>query len=214
MPRKQYRKKKRYSGYRGRRRKINRGDYTVATLNKRLLNLGIHYFKRTVQHTSLGGSYPAAGTGSQAVFKLSDLGSVTDFSSLFDQYKINSIVMRIYPTMNSADNTTTNVIPVIRMNVDPDGGADTSATELAQKPHTDLYLNGPRTFKMKSLCVLREVYRSPTTTSYEPKKNVWLDMSTTDIPYYSLNMAWLISPTGSWATRVECDYYIACKGVR
>lgn len=211
--RKYNRRRKRKSFYRYRLKGAQKGRLPTR-VNKLLTNIGTHFFKRTVQHTSLSGSYPVSGTGVQTTFALSDLGSVTDFSNLFDQYRITCIVMRIFPTMNSADNNTTNVIPVIRMNVDCDGGSDTTASELAQKGHKDLSLSGPRTFVMKNLSILREVYRSPTTTSYEPKKKVWLDMATPDIPYYSLNMDWLIAPAGSWSSRVECDYYFTCKGVR
>lgn len=177
-------------------------------------NIGTHYFKRTVSGTTLTHLYPVNGTGVQVTFKLSDLPNYTDFTGLFDQYMITKVVMNMFPASNVADSGTTNQIATLRVCSDPDGGPDTAETELAQKPHKDIYLNRNRSYVIRDLSILKEIYRSPTTTTYEPKKNTWIDMATADVPHYSLCMDWVYNPVTDPSIKVEYTYYFKCKGVR
>lgn len=210
-----YRKKrssKRKGSY-GYYRRYSRGG-EIRLARRVIGNLGIHYFKRTTAGTTLTHTYPVAGTGIQEVFKLSDCPNVTEFSNLFDQYMITKIVMKLYPASNVAHSGTTNQIATLRVGCDPDGGSDTANTELAQRKHTDLYLDRNRSFVIYNPSILKEVYRSVSTTTYEPKTKCWVDMATTDVPHYSLNFDWVYNPVTDPSVKVEYTYYFKCKGVR
>lgn len=213
-----YYRKRRYRKRRSKRsygyyRRFKRGG-EVRLARRTISNLGTHYFKRTVAGTTLTNLYPIAGTGIQEVFKLSDLPNVSEFSNLFDQFTITKIVYKFYPISNSADAGTTNLIPTLRIGCDPDGGSDTTATELAQRKHKDIYLDRNKTFTVHNPSILRELYRSATTSTYEPKRGAWVDMSTTDVPFYSANFDWVYPVINSPEIKVEQTYYFKCKGVR
>lgn len=189
----------------------------------------VHYFKRTFKLTNLTASVSNTGVPTPILwgrsFSLNDLPTVTDFTALFDMYKIYGIKLSFIPTGNSAIlsavSGNSQAIGFNRFSTTVDYDDVTppvSEDEILQynflkttagiKPHK-------RYFKPK---VLTETYRSALTTAYNPGSSKWMDLSQTDVPHYGIK-AYCDAPlfggvAASITYTVYATYYFACKNVR
>lgn len=133
-------------------------------------------------------------------FTLSNVAQYTDFTNLFDQYRIDRILVQFFPTWTSKDapvNATNSFVPT--MCVAPDWDDSTvpgSLAELNAKPEVQYH----RTDKPFSVWVKphvdTEIYRTAVTTGYGNMKNAWIDSASSDIPHYGLKYAILGNGAG------------------
>jgi len=70
----------------------------------------IHTFKRKIDSTLTLDN--ESDTSTSYIFKLSDLPNSTDFTNLFDSYKINGIRWEMKPRFNSCDVATPGLVPI------------------------------------------------------------------------------------------------------
>lgn len=103
-PRKTYRRRRRYT--RRPRRMMRRPR---RTLPRRALK--VHHFKRTFTLTPIASS-TLANTFQGYSFNLTQLPNFSEFTTLYDAYRFNKILVRFVPNANSADvGTATQQIP-------------------------------------------------------------------------------------------------------
>lgn len=160
----------------------------MAALRRGRADRRFHAFKRVCQASTIQGN-----GGGAIEFRLNELPDFSDFTNLFDKYRIKGVQITIVPRVNSYDanpNATLVGMPMVHTAIDyNDSTAPANVQELMQydtykrtqgfSPHT-------RYFKPR---VSNEVFRTLVQTSYAMGSgNQWLDCTTSgaDLPHFCL----------------------------
>jgi hypothetical protein len=133
-------------------------------------------------------------------FALTDVLNYTEFTTMFDQYKIKMVEFKIQMITNpdapimtnnspASTNNSNNWYPKFWYIRDYDGNtsADTLA-EIKERVGVKFFVMKPNreyTIKIKPK-VLVQTYKTLTTTGYAPKV-LWIDFATNNVPHYGLN---------------------------
>lgn len=227
---------------------------------------GIHFFKRSVNWAgentvatniifSNGGSTlvfnsnrldysggAAAGGTTQYSsmtykFNVSNLPNLSEFTALFDAYKIRKVVLKMYPYQTVAGGAPANAAaasypdfsPIMHYVIDHDDNTTPNASEtgiqtLQQYPNyhrvklTD-GKRGPITIVIKPRFQMSAgVSGGGSVIGIEGKRSAWLDMADTTIDHYGLKAVFEGIPPTNFAAycpiRCETTYYLMFKGVR
>lgn len=156
-------------------------------------------------------------------FKLSSVAQYGDFTNLFDQYRIDKVLVTFYPLWTGKDvpnNATNAIVPIMCTATDlDDAGVPASLDYLNAKPEVQYH----RTDKPFSVWIKphvdTEIYRSAVTTGYGNAKNVWIDSLSSDIPHYGLKYAILgdggfgIGSNGLGIMQIVVKYYVSFRRV-
>lgn len=167
-----------------------------------------------------------AETRGALTFKLSECNYFTRFTAIYDQYRIDKVIVTFRPAMGQVvnkpyDDTTTGVLAnacprfVTAIDFD-DNSTPSSLDELMSRSGSRTTLatkQQVRAFKPKRLI---QVFRTLTTTGYMPDAtNRFLDCAQTDIPHYGLKYALdTCSPIRAYIYEVDVKYHITFKGLR
>lgn len=211
MVRPSYRKKRGMFRRRGARRMYRKRKF--GSTNKR----GVHYYKRSYITAFNTYDWPAMMTYGWDFF-LSQLPNYTEFTNLYDQYKISRIKCKFSYTANSQNVTTSAAITALPMFLSCIDLNDSTALT------TNADFTQYRSFKMRRFDKPVSVYFKPqfataaysgAFTSYAAKTG-WLDCASPGVKHYGLKFG--IDPmfynAGANVTgRVQCviTYYIKCK---
>lgn len=191
-------------------------------------NAGVHYFRRRYVVANITSSTSAVGVQTNAAgvlsFSMSSLPSASEFTALFDQYKIMKVKLDFIPfgdtvnlpvsTMSGSSSLVSPGGPLITAVDYDDANAPAQASDLLQYQYSKV-TPVPRRHKM----TLRpkfatEVYRSGVSTGYGARSG-WLDCANSDIPHYGVKY-WMNAPSNSstsFSYQVWAEMTIACKGV-
>lgn len=167
--------------------------------------------------------------GLSLAFQLLDLPGLTDFSALFDTYKITGVMLQ-FKLMDNPDSSgnindvggfqKNNFFPTIWYVQDDDDNNNMTLPQIKEferVKHRVLYPNRETNIMLRP-SVLQQLYRSSTTTGYGTgKRNQWLDMAQTDIPHYGFKCVIDfegLTPAGTFKIKVNAKYYFSCKSVR
>lgn len=194
--------------------------------------LNIHRFTR---YAGTSPSVVAIGDGiitqfnNNHVFTLQSLVNATEFQQLFDQYRIDKVVVT-YQLVNNPDannymNSTTlvnasNFYPTVWSAIDYDDNAATNISEMKERigvKNQILYPNKKLYFTVRPK-VLVQTYRTSLTTGYAPK-SVYIDMTNMDVPHYGLKTVIDfagVPPASAQQYRIlqEFKYFFTCRNVR
>lgn len=155
-------------------------------------------------------------------FALSDTPAFAEFTTLFDQYKINRIQYR-FVLRRSPDHTTN--LGVVRgwnfrcmFVVDRDDSlVPANFLELQQYPKVrEVWLNVDKPVtRWYSLTpsVLYAMYNGVASTGYAPKRAAFVDVVNSGLPHYGLKIAWDQLYTGT-DVFVECRYHMSFQNPR
>jgi len=218
----------------GRRRTLYRRKKTFrqSTAGRRLGRLGAssiyrptHYFVRASGLTSItldNNSLGMAGTGfigNAFAYQLNQLLNHTDFTNLYDQYKIIAVKHHFKWSIDPEipqDKILMNPPVMYYFTDNDDNSAPTHAQlhERATVRQFALRANKVYTITLKPAC-LQEVYRTSLTTAYVPKWSQYIDMGNDNVPHFGLKVGFNYS-TGNDYGIVSHWYSImfACKGVK
>ena len=171
--------------------------------------------------------------GFACAFQLNDIVNVSEFTQLYDQYKIKGVMVTIKmitnpdaqnQTLNIGGQASTNFYPTIWYCPDHD---DTTAPTLSflkqysRVKHKILRPNQEIKFFAKPN-TLTQLYDGALATAYaNTKGRPWVDMANPDVPHYGFKMAIDFEGlttgaalTGQYQFKINCKYYIACKNAR
>lgn len=170
---------------------------------------------------------PAATAADQGVatyglvYGLNQIVNFTELSQLYDQYKIIKAYTRFNWNYSIADTTTWNSpglgkgLEMLIAN-DYDDVAAVSYDDLAQRSTTKrlrLTSNKPTQAWSCRPKILTEIYRSPISTSYNPRR-AWLDFATTDVPHYGTRVVFINPYPTEVIVDIDIGYSILCRGTR
>lgn len=215
MPLSPYRRRYKARKAQMKRRRANRSRIGYAQST-------IHNFKRSYYKEGAFASDPTNDTFQGLVFSLQNLPQYTDFTTLFDQYRINKIKMTLYPRQNVTNGTfpspTTDavqscqVFSVIDMD---DGTAPVGLDTLLQYQNlktTRGLRQHSRTFKPG---VEIAQTNNGTLAGSMVKKSPWLDATNALVWHNAVKLAF--QNTGGFAPityDMKVDMWISCKNVR
>lgn len=198
-----------------RRRRYTRRRIMRRPLTKRALK--VHHFKRTF---ALDYITSAAGADVLGAFNfyLAQLPNYTEFTNLYDQYRINKILIKFVPNVNSADVAASATIAQFNTVLDFN-----DSTPLASLNNCFEYGNWrmtrgtqvhTRIFTPSSLDAVANT--GGTTPSFvNPTWKQWIATSSANIPHFGLK--YCAEPTASagdidW--RPYVTMYFSCKSVK
>lgn len=211
-----------------RRRPIRRRFRKAGAKRTNLSNAGIHYFRRRYVVANITSSTSAVGVQTNAAgamtFSMAGLPNATEFTALFDQYKIMKVKLDFIPfgdTVNLPISTMTGTTaltspggPLITAIDYDDNLIPGAASDLLQYQASKV-TPVPKRLKMSLRPKFAtEVYRSGIATGYGARSG-WLDCANSDIPHYGVKY-WMNAPSASsssFSYQVWAEVTIACKGV-
>lgn len=156
-------------------------------------------------------------------FRLDDLAQDSTFASLFDQYRIDKVLLR-FMARNiavSVFNTASpnGGVPLLYITQDRDDSSAPASLNAVKEYDQCVVMNG-----MTSCDVMIEArptlsafaggaFSGYTTADVEP----WIDVANVDVPHYGVKFAidpLTVSTTSSWVWDVEAFYYVSFRNVR
>lgn len=153
-------------------------------------------------------------------FKFADMPNSSEFSNLFDMYKINAIKITFVPTATGADanpNSTQIFMPNLLSVLDyTDAAQPSGINELMQYPNckrTKLTRTHTRYFKPR---VLRDVVGQGAATGFESKPWPYVSFGVDVTGYgikWGLDQVFNVASGGIGVDRYV-TYYFSCKNVR
>lgn len=184
-----------------------------------------HFFKRTYTQevTTTSG---VIGLGRE--WQLALLPNYTEITALFDQYRINCVVVRVIwrsSGLSQIETANNNVagMPIMYDVIDlDDSTAAASAAEIQEysKHHITPFGTNRRTRSLKVYPrTANTVYRTGATSAYGmARRKQWIDCSYADVPYYGWK-SWIDVPQGG-GTAQEASFdlhftvYLQCRQSR
>lgn len=155
-------------------------------------------------------------------FRLHDIDQYSNFTSLYDQYKILKIVVYMIPQLNNDTNTGTGTpytggSTYVVKDYD-DYSALSTASDYRQYANVKQVPNGVMKTRKFSLVphIARSAYQAGGFTAYSNDRDIWLDCAYPEVQHYGLKMG--IDPYSnntciqSW--EISATYYIAFKNLR
>jgi len=193
-------------------------------------SLNYHEFTRfgdAVTQTTTALSEPLTYT-----FALTDVLSYTEFTAMFDQYKIKRVDFKIQMITNpdatwdvnngtsGARDNTVNWFPKFWYIQDSDGGGADTLLQIKERVGVKFFVMKPNkeyTIRIRPK-VLVQTYKTLTSTGYAPK-SLWVDCVDAAVPHYGLNAVidcLGLNPvdTTGFRFRIEYKFHLAFKGVR
>lgn len=194
----------------------------------RTANRQMHMFKRTTRLTDVTASISSSGVLNNVAtayqFNMNQLPNVSEFTTLFDQYKITGAKISFVP-----GGSVSNITPLSGQSLAHSFGRVLSAIdyddinapadENTMLQYGSLKITNPnathtRWIKPK---VLAAIYQSLTATSYESRNAPWIDVGNPAAPHYGLKL-WINAPVSPVAASITYNVYLtlyfACKNVR
>jgi hypothetical protein len=140
----------------------------------------IYTFSRTASKGSFQATTVAIGALGLS-FSLNDLPNVSEFTALFDQYRILQVTVSMVPNVTSSQ-----PLPIYSCIDYDDASVPAASSDIYQKD-TSQVNDGTqvivRTLNPKSLV---SAYLSAVSTAYSPEWGVWYDCDQPGVPHYGL----------------------------
>jgi hypothetical protein len=193
---------------------------------RRRVSLDYHAFSRYQEAFDI--STTATSEGFTYSFALIDVINYTEFTAMFDQYKIHKVVFKIqmvsnpdaFLEVNGAVNSQnqTNWYPKIWYIRDYDAGGAETLSSIKERVGAKFFIMRPNKEVSITLkpCVAVQTYKTLTAAGYGPKR-MWVDCANADVPHYGLQLVTDClgnNPVNSFKFRVDVKFYLGFKGVR
>lgn len=197
-----------------RRRRLNMVSRPVrrGLAMTKVIGSKIHYFKRTAFYSGYISGSTTADVGGALIGQLNQVPGYTEFTSLFDQYKIVALKMRLSPRANSAEIGTNQGLVKVFTALDYDGGTAPSViADVLQNETLKITKSNKdhvRYFKPKFNASTTAV----TGTGQQPTTG-WLDCSNVTVAHHGLQYVIQQLPAGVQSWDIYVTYYLAFKNV-
>lgn len=151
---------------------------------------------------------------------LSQLPSYTEFTNLFEQYRINAVKFDFIPKSTSFEANTSAAVatmPRLYTIIDKDGNAQTSS-EVAMQQYGNSRLirdpSKPFSIYIKRPCVQFGTANTITIVGGAPKPSPWLDCDNFSVQHWGCAIGGIMpTGTGSVSFSVVATYYMQFKNV-
>lgn len=157
-------------------------------------------------------------------FSVQDLGQITTFSSLFDQYRVESLRFRIRsnnPALNLASIASpNNTLPRLYVVVDRDDSSPVAGTNDLRQYNNCVELAASDSIDLELVpSVTPGIFASSAFSGYSTvnSNQIWLDIANTAIPHYGMKFGVSplhVSATYSYTWDVECYVVVSFRATR
>lgn len=163
-------------------------------------------------------NFGVSGVNAYAMtFELNRLTNYTEFTALYDQYKITGVKVYFDYSTDTAPVSDPHVaIPKIWAVRDYDDATTPTIDDMTQSTRVKVIRPFPnKTYSMfLRPAVLNQVYKSVVSTGNVPKWGQWIDCNDSSVPHYGLKLvAQGVPSTNFGAVSLRCKYYVTFKGV-
>lgn len=182
---------------------------------RRFNKSNICHFKRTyIKETiTISGGTPLVSKAYS--FALSDVTNATEFTSLFQAYRLNKIVFKLQPRFNVVNPTATLVAPQIITAIDynDDSGSFNASSLLEFGTHRVHFGFKPIIRKFTPACEVALLGASTAVVSGIQKFKQWIDTAAPDAKHFGvkLNFTTLAAFTAPLVYDVYVTTYFSCK---
>jgi len=168
-------------------------------------------FKRTLYDGAFASSIPA-GAGYARNFQLDELSGFTDFTTLWDQYRLARIDYKLIPRINvhsftTAAVSTTAIMPTIAIWSDPDDSTAPAAQGESLEVENAQYCSGVEVITGSFIPRTATAVYGGAFTSYGDFTG-WCDCTSDDIEWYGLK-CWVTPDGVTQSTHQVWDAYFA-----
>jgi len=166
----------------------------------------VHTFVRTSNRTTITASTTIDQSGSYTV-SLGDFPSISDFTNLFDEYRIVQLTFEFFPIA-----ITTPIQPIYTA-IDPDDSSTPGSADTLRQFDTCRIVQGNHYFERTFTPMVSSALYSGTFTSFgnmSPYK-VWIDNASTSVQHYGLKYYWPATLLTVAAYTVQCKAVIQCR---
>jgi len=193
-------------------------------------SLSTHSYSRWTEPQTK--DYPSQGLPLDFEFKFDNIIAASEFSSLYDQFKIDYVVVHlqlinvpeasIAPNNDpSAVNNSTNFYPKLWYIRDYDGGDEETLSSIKERSGVKCVVMRPNMvlkIKVRPMVAV-QTYRTATTTGYGPKRMTLDFANGSAVPHYGLKtvfdtLGYNPPDAQPFKIRHEVKYYFTCKDVR
>lgn len=218
----------RLTKYYARRKKINQSQYNPNKRNRMVKRYTPKEFNRRFEifyfarRTSLNPALSLTDAGpvkyGSYTFNLLQLPNATEFTNLFDYYKLTGVKLQFYLNQSIDAQSTTNALyPRMYWKYDYDDDiVPNNLNSLRESPKCKvrtLTPDKPITMFIKPAKLLVAQVQG-SITSYQANWNNWSDMSAPDTNHYGIKYAITNFNTNVYNVTVEAKFYFATKTVR
>lgn len=216
-------KRKRGSASGRRRLRVRRGFFRprrfAGVRRSRLGSSRVHSFKRMVTTpTVITGAAAYNPYLSSSTAWLGQLVNFSEFTQLYDQYRINYVVYKYYLKIDpSAQTAATASYPKLYWYRDlDDSNAPASLSEMRENARTRVAVMNPNRpvvikYRPNTLAVL---YTSAVASQYKPVYKQWMDVAQTGTPHYGHKIAIDDLTNVNYKVETEITYYFQCRNPR
>lgn len=200
---------------------VNKGDLVripAGWSQPRLANQ-TYKISRTVNGADISQIAAATVMGSYN-FKLSDLPTPTDFTNLFDQYKLVAAKIKFRPRFNMATvtNITAAIFPRLLTVIDYDDSTNltviTDALQYQTLKETRFDQDHVRLLKPRMALA---AYGAGVFTAFANQGNQWIDVASTTVEHYGVKFiieAGVVGQTSLQTWAVEIEYFFEFRQTR
>lgn len=209
--------------YKGGKKKAKTSEYSFAgnkigSIKKINRETGNNLIIPAVRSVNLvtTGTWTYTGTYGALSFKLSDLPNYTEFTNLYDEYRIKAVKLHFVPTSNSnvAQDTSGTTggqtsVPALYTWIDTDD--NTAPTQLTQGQQFQTFKAHGMLDRMRVRSLVPEVSTalySGSFTSYGQVKNQWIDNNSPSVVHYGLKYAIMNGTASYGALDIVATYYL------
>jgi len=151
-------------------------------------------------------------------FSLASLRNFSDFTNLFDQYKINQVDLYFKLIQNPEAPTTTNTVatyyPTLWYVRDYDDSSTMTVANMQEKQGAKRIVMKPDAIQKISVVpkFQRMIYQTLTSTGYGPGTG-FLDCVDSGVPHYALKTTFQVPASGAtWQVEVQAKYHVSFRG--
>jgi len=166
-------------------------------------------------------------------FTFNSIKAYSEFSALYDRYRITSVQMQV-TLINNPDSTwalndpltagakaqVSNWFPKFWYVKDYDDANSITLSEIRERSKVKCMVLRPNKLYKINIrpAILNQTYATIATTGYSPHWKQWIDMKDVDVPHYGLK--WVLDMQGldpnndvPYKLRIEYKYFFTCKDV-
>lgn len=215
-------KRKRASAGRSRRRmKRARRTFKRRRVFRKRPGSTVYSYKRMTAGEQIAGNashLPYVGSLSSGKIQLNNVINVSDFSNLYDQYRINYVVAKFWLKIDpSAQAAATASFPKMYWYRDYDDAAPPSSlNEIRENQKSRVAVMHPNRpvvikFRPNSLQLL---WGNAVTTQYKPAFKQWMDMQATTAQHFGIKYAIDDLTNLNYRVDIETTLYFQCRQAR
>jgi len=172
----------------------------------------VHYFKRNCIVGTITSSTTVA-VGSAYTFTLTNLPGYTEFTALFDQYRLLKVMMQFIPATNVLTASATPLAhPVAVTAIDYDDGNTPTTTDELREFETCKIVQPFKVHYVNVIPRIAAAVYSGAFTSFSNTK-MWIDSASPTVQHYGVKFI-ADASTAVQIWHVECCYYVACRNSR